>query len=60
MTVTISITQEYQKVSLTYKRYITTDELVELALRLIIASGHHKDNVEAAVIELAEDYKSKS
>jgi len=60
MTDTISITSEYQKVSITYKSYITTDELVELALRLIIASGHHKDNVQSAVIELAEDYKSKS
>lgn len=60
MTDTISIKSQYEQVSITYKSYITTDELVELALRLIIASGHHKDNVEAAVIELAEDYKSKS
>jgi len=60
MTDTISITSQYEQVSITYKSHIPTDELVELALRLIIASGHHKDNVEAAVIELAEDYKSKS
>lgn len=56
---TISITSEYEQVSITYKSDIQTNEVVELALRLIIAAGHHRDNVESAVIELAEQYKEK-
>lgn len=57
MTDTISITSEYEQVSITYKADTTTHDVVELALRLIIAAGHHKDNVEAAIIELGEQYK---
>lgn len=59
MTDTISITSEHEIVSITYKADTSTNDVVELALRLIIASGHHQDNVEAAVIELGEHYKSK-
>lgn len=59
MTDTISITSQHEVVSITYKADTTTNDVVELALRLIVAAGHHKDNVESAVIELAEHYKLK-